>query len=362
MVGNKKVLADVAQRFRDGTLRRAIFTHGPTGCGKTTLNMIIAKHLTCGQPGPDGRPCGTCHSCAVFNDINYKDRHPDILVMNCSENTGIADVRSVLELARVYPMVGRHRVIFLDEVQGLSKQAEQALLTALEHPPANTAFILGSMHPEQVSKAVFDRCFNVKLGPSDRNTLSARLVQIAAGEGVTLASEVAFAITDFSECYPRAAVQTLDNVLNRLRTGDPVDLEKVHDMVADVGHMSPFSLAKKALSALYENKPANFVEAVSMSDNPLYLLRTMITQNADMIRTAVQPNVVTNVFAQRTARDLGAVASKSGASILVQAQVGRALEDTLKLVASYNVDAASALTHTAVLLSAQLHPKPARAG
>jgi hypothetical protein len=88
----------------------------------------------------------------------------------------------------------------------------------------------------------------------------------------------------------------------------------------------------------------------------------MITQNADMIRTAVQPNVVTNVFAQRTARDLGAVASKSGASILAQAQVGRALEDTLKLVASYNVDAASALTHTAVLLSAQLHPKPARAG
>jgi DNA polymerase III subunit gamma/tau len=356
MVGNKKVLGDVAQRFRDGTMRRAIFTHGPTGCGKTTLNMIIAKHLTCMQPGPDGRPCGTCTSCVVFSDINYKDKHPDILVMNCSENTGIADVRGVLDLARVYPMCGRHRVIFLDEVQGLSKQAEQALLTALEHPPANTAFILGSMHPEQVSKAVFDRCFNIKLGPSDRNSLAARLSQIAIGEGVTLAKEIAFAIADFSECYPRAAVQTLDNVLNRMRTGEPVDLEKVHDMVADVGHMSPFSLAKKALSALYEDKPDHFIEAVSLSDNPMYLLRTMITQNANMIRVAVRPASVTNVFDQRTARDLGAAAAKGGISILVQAQVGRELEETLKLVASYNVDAASALTHTAVLLSSRLRP------
>jgi len=356
MVGNKKVLGDVAQRFRDGTIRRAIFTHGPTGCGKTTLNMIISKHLTCLQPGPDGRPCGSCVSCVIFNDASYKSNHPDILVMNCSENTGIADVRGVLDLARVYPMCGRHRVIFLDEVQGLSKQAEQALLTALEHPPANTAFILGSMHPEQVSKAVFDRCFNIKLGPSDRDSLAARLTQIAAGEGVTLAKEIAFSITDFSECYPRAAVQTLDNVLNRLRTGEPVDLEKVHDMVADVGHMSPFSLAKKALSALYEDKPDHFIEAVSLSDNPLYLLRTMITQNANMIRVAVRPTSVVNVFDQRTARDLGAAAAKNRIGIVAQAHVGRALEDTLKLVASYNVDAASALTHTAVLLSDQLRP------
>lgn len=354
MVGSKRVISDMAQRFKDNTIRRSIGIFGPTGTGKTTMNMILAKSLTCLHPQADGRACGTCDSCAVFTDENYRSRHPDILVLNCSENTGIDNIRNMLVTARTFPLLARHRVIFLDEAQGLSKAAEMALLTDLEHPPANTAFLIGSMHPEQVSKAILDRCFQVLLTQSDKPSLVTRLLQIAASEQVKLDRVVADAIADVSDCYPRAAVQMLDNVLTRLRSGEPLDLDRVHDAVAEVAHQSPFALAKSALLSIYTSDAKGFVTAISASDNPVYLVRTMITQNADSIRYGIDKSSIRNKFAEFTARDLCAEAVKRKLTMITRAEIGRALEETLKLIASYNVDAASALTHMVVLLSTKM--------
>jgi DNA polymerase III gamma/tau subunit len=358
MVGSRKVLMDLGSAFASGNLRRAIAVLGPTGTGKTTLNMIIAKSVTCQTPGPDGRPCGTCASCQVFNEDEYKTKHPDIFVLNCSEKTGIDDIRATLQLARTYPLVGRHRVIFLDEAQGLSKQAEMALLKELEHPPAHTVILVGSMNPEQVSKAVLDRCYCIKLSTaSDANgraSLAARLMHIAKAEGVEIQKDVALAIADISDGFQRNAVQTLDNVLNRIRSGQPIEIERLYDTIAEVASGSPFTLAKRALCAVYEGDVKAFIDAVSASENVLFMLRTMIQQSGEALRYSVDENSIQNVMAARTARDVVKSAVKSKLTAYQRAHVGRAFEDTLKLVSGYTVDAAAALVHTAVILDEQL--------
>ncbi|WP_311420356.1 DNA polymerase III subunit gamma/tau, partial [Kingella denitrificans] len=141
-----------------GRLHHAYLLTGTRGVGKTTIARILAKSLNC-ENAQHGEPCGQCQSC---RDIDA-GRFVDLLEIDAASNTGIDNIREVLENAQYAPTAGKYKVYIIDEVHMLSKSAFNAMLKTLEEPPEHVKFILATTDPHKVPITVLSRCLQFVL-------------------------------------------------------------------------------------------------------------------------------------------------------------------------------------------------------
>src|SRR6185503_10014033 len=109
-------------------------------------------------------------------------RHPDVLEMDAASNTGVDNMREIIESARYRPLVARYKVYLIDEVHMLSKGAFNALLKTLEEPPEHVKFIFATTEVRKVPVTVLSRCQRFDLRRVDVPLLSAHLNKIVANE------------------------------------------------------------------------------------------------------------------------------------------------------------------------------------
>ena len=159
LVGQSHVVAALANALAQGRLHHAYLLTGTRGVGKTTLARILARSLNC-EKGVSATPCGECAAC---RDIDA-GRFVDLLELDAASNTGIDNMREVLDNARYMPTVGRFKVYLIDEVHMLSKAAFNSMLKTLEEPPAHVKFVLATTDPQKIPVTVLSRClqFNLK--------------------------------------------------------------------------------------------------------------------------------------------------------------------------------------------------------
>src|SRR3546814_3985119 len=114
---------------------------GVRGVGKTSTARLIAKALNCigpdGQGGPTIDPCGVCEPCRAITE----GRHIDVIEMDAASNTGVDDVREIIEAVRYAAVSARYKIYIIDEVHMLSRNAFNALLKTLEEPPPHVKFL-----------------------------------------------------------------------------------------------------------------------------------------------------------------------------------------------------------------------------
>ena len=173
-----------------GRLAHAFILTGVRGVGKTSTARILAKGLNCEGPdrqsGPTMSPCGQCGPCTDIND----GRHIDVLEMDAASNTGVDDVRDIIDGAAYRPVSARFKIYIIDEVHMLSRSAFNALLKTLEEPPDNVKFIFATTEIRKVPVTILSRCqrFDLRRVPVD--VMSDHLTAISEQEGIKASREV----------------------------------------------------------------------------------------------------------------------------------------------------------------------------
>lgn len=158
LVGQEHVIKALANAFASERLHHAYLLTGTRGVGKTTIARIMAKALNC-ETGITSEPCGVCSACTQID----AGRFVDLLEIDAASNTGIDNIREVLDNAQYAPTAGRFKVYIIDEVHMLSKSAFNAMLKTLEEPPSHVKFILATTDPQKVPITVLSRCLQFSL-------------------------------------------------------------------------------------------------------------------------------------------------------------------------------------------------------
>jgi DNA polymerase-3 subunit gamma/tau len=179
LTGQGHVVTALSNALARGRLHHAYLLTGTRGVGKTTIARILAKSLNCAT-GVTATPCGACDACV---DIDA-GRFVDLLELDAASNTGVENMREILDNARYAPTVGRTKVYLIDEVHMLSKNAFNSMLKTLEEPPEHVKFILATTDPQKVPVTVLSRCLQFALKPLAPDEIAGRIDTILAAESI----------------------------------------------------------------------------------------------------------------------------------------------------------------------------------
>ena len=177
--GQPHVVQALSNALTQGRLHHAYLLTGTRGVGKTTLARILSKCLNC-ETGVTATPCGVCSACTQID----AGRFVDLLELDAASNTGVDNMREVLDNAQYAPTVGRYKIYIIDEVHMLSKSAFNSMLKTLEEPPAHVKFILATTDPQKIPVTVLSRCLQFNLKPMPPALVAQHLSEVLAQENV----------------------------------------------------------------------------------------------------------------------------------------------------------------------------------
>jgi DNA polymerase III subunit gamma/tau len=213
LIGQEAMVKTLANAIQSDRLAHAFLLTGVRGVGKTSTARLIAKALNCigpdGLGGPTIAPCGACEPCRAIAE----GRHIDVVEMDAASNTGVDDVREIIEAVRYSAVSARYKVYIVDEVHMLSKNAFNALLKTLEEPPAHVKFLFATTEVNKVPITVLSRCQRFDLRRIPAESLAAHFGAVATAEGVEVEPEALALIARAAEGSARDGLSILDQAI-----------------------------------------------------------------------------------------------------------------------------------------------------
>ena len=214
LVGQDSMVRTLKNAFKAGRIAQAFIMTGIRGTGKTTTARIIAKGMNCigpdGTGGPTTEPCGQCEHCRAI----MEGRHVDVMEMDAASNTGVGDIREIIDSVHYRAASARYKIYIIDEVHMLSNSAFNALLKTLEEPPAHVKFIFATTEIRKVPVTVLSRCQRFDLRRIEPEVMLTLLRRIADAEQAQISDDALALVTRAAEGSARDATSLLDQAIS----------------------------------------------------------------------------------------------------------------------------------------------------
>ena len=178
VVGQQVITKTLKNAIEQNRVAHALLFCGPRGVGKTSVARILAKAMNC-EKGPTPNPCGECAACREIAQGTSLDIHE----IDGASNRGIDEIRKLKETVMYLPASLSTKIIIIDEVHMLTKEAFNALLKTLEEPPEHVIFILATTEPHKIPPTILSRCQRYDFRRVPFQSMVAHLRKIVEEEG-----------------------------------------------------------------------------------------------------------------------------------------------------------------------------------
>jgi DNA polymerase-3 subunit gamma/tau len=207
LIGQEPIVQALRNALAEGRIAQAYLFSGIRGVGKTTAARLLAKCLNC-ERGPTPDPCGECVACreiALGSDL-------DVIEVDAATHSKVEQARELTESLRYGPARDRYKVVVLDEVHRLSRQAFDALLKIVEEPPPHVVFVFATTEIEAVPATILSRCQEYAFRRVPAAVLAAHLREIATAESIDASDAALRLIARAGEGSVRDSVALLDQL------------------------------------------------------------------------------------------------------------------------------------------------------
>jgi len=211
LIGQEIMVETITNSIKLNKLPNAYLLTGIRGVGKTTTARLIAKIINCKKNFIAEKPNDYC-DCSSCEEIS-NDKHLDVLELDAASRTGIDDVRELIDSSRYNPTSAKYKVIILDEVHMLSKQAFNGLLKTLEEPPAHLKFIFATTEVKKIPVTIISRCQRFDLHRVSIKDLVENLKKIIKVENVKILDTALSLIAKAAEGSVRDSLSLLDRAI-----------------------------------------------------------------------------------------------------------------------------------------------------
>jgi DNA polymerase-3 subunit gamma/tau len=284
LVGQEAIAATLIHAIQQQRIAPAYLFTGARGTGKTSSARILAKSLNCLKyDAPTEKPCGQCEVCRAIAHSNALD----VIEIDAASNTGVDNIRELIERAQFAPVQCRYKVYIIDEVHMLSTAAFNALLKTLEEPPDRIVFVLATTDPQRVLPTIISRCqrFDFRRIPLD--AMVTHLRKIANKEAIAITEDAITLVAQISQGGLRDAESLLDQ-LSLL--AEEVTVEKVWDLVGSVPERDLMSL----LEAIAQDNPEALLNStrrlMDRGREPLIVLQNLASFFRDLLIAKTAPD------------------------------------------------------------------------
>ncbi|MDJ0681343.1 MAG: DNA polymerase III subunit gamma/tau [Xenococcaceae cyanobacterium MO_167.B52] len=264
LVGQSAIAQTLINGIKQEKIAPAYLFTGPRGTGKTSSARILAKSLNClKQDRPTPTPCGECEVCKAIATGTALD----IIEIDAASNTGVDNIREIIERSQFAPVQSRYKVYAIDECHMLSTAAFNALLKTLEEPPPRVVFILATTDPQRVLPTIISRCQRFDYRRIPLEEMVNHLKYIAQQENIDIDSEAIRLVAQVANGGLRDAESLLDQLS---LFPEKITIDQVWDLVGAIPE-------RDLLSLLQEIRTKNFAGVLSQCRNLLDRGREPIT-------------------------------------------------------------------------------------
>ncbi len=291
LVGQDPITSTLKQALISNRIAPAYIFSGPRGTGKTSSARIFAKSLNCLKSEKATTiPCGECELCKGINAGNALD----VIEIDAASNTGVENIRELIERSRFAPAKARWKVYVIDECHMLSTAAFNALLKTLEEPPQQVVFILATTDPQRVLPTILSRCMRFDFRRIALKDLETHLMSIAKKEEISINKDAISLIAKHSQGGLRDAESLLDQVS---LLPPPITQLNIINLIGAVAEEELIILAKSLI-----NKDPNSIlnicdRLINKGKEPIAILQGLASILRDLVVTQVtnEPNHLCNI-------------------------------------------------------------------
>ena len=301
LVGQELLVKILSNAINNDRLAHAYILTGVRGVGKTTTARLIAMSINCkNRDKKNCEPCGNCDSCkSTTSDSNL-----DVIEIDAASNTGVDDIREIIDNVKYKPVIGDYKIFIIDEVHMLSKSAFNALLKTLEEPPEHVKFIFATTEIKKVPITVLSRCQRFDLHRIENKILSDHLLKISKLENIDIDLDAISLIVRSADGSVRDGLSLLDQAITS--PNEKVDSQTVISMLGLADREKIFNLVEIILEGDALGAMNKYKELYELGADIAMIFDELLNVVHFLVQIKIAPDLKDDIYIPEFERNKGA--------------------------------------------------------